>query len=96
MSVVEEKNEASRGVDRMHGVDRMDGVDRMHGVDRMDGVDHMDCVTRAAGQRQESDKIDGGRGSPLHLCRTQASREGPGRGSEDRYDELEGRPRDMG
>lgn len=63
-------------------MDRMDSVDQMHGMDRMD------CVTRAAGQRQESDKIDGGQGSPLHLCRCQASREG--QGSEDRYDELEG------
>lgn len=84
MSQAEQLWEASRGVDRMHGVDWMHGMDRM------------DCVTRAAGQRQESDKIDGGQGSPLHLCRSQTSREGPGRGSEDRYEELEGRPRDMG
>lgn len=50
MSQAEQLWEASRGVDRMHGVDWMHGMDRM------------DCVTRAAGQRQESDKIDGGAG----------------------------------
>ena len=68
MSVVEEKNEASRGVDRMHGMDRMDGVDRMH------GMDHMDCVTRTVGQRQESDKIDGG--GVLHCISTELRQAG--------------------